>query len=138
MPDPFVGTWTLNAAKSEFDPNHRPTEATMVFELDPQGHYLMKAEGTDAKGETVAEPPSTFIPDGKAHPIPGLPGLTAVSTRPDRNTIQGEARREDGSVVGGGTYVVSSDGKSLTVTNSGIDTQLRQVTQRTVWNRQPC
>ncbi len=138
MPDPFVGTWTLNPAKCEFDPNHRPTEATMVFELDAQGHYLMKAEGKNAKGEKVAERPATFIPDGEPHPIPGLPGLTAVATRPDPNTIQGEARREDGSVVGGGTYVVSPDGKSLTATNSGIDQQLRPFTQRTVWDRQSC
>lgn len=96
----------------------------------------MKAEGTNAKGEKVAERPATFIPDGNAYPIPGLPGLTAVSTRLDPNTIRGEARREDGSVVGGGTYVVSADGKTLTATNTGIDTQLRQFTQRTVWDRQ--
>ena len=136
MADPFVGTWKLNPEKSEFDPNHRPTAGTMLFELDAQGNYLMKAEGTSAKGEKVAERPAKFIPDGKAHPIPGVPGLTAVSTRPDPNTLQGEARREDGSIVGGGTYVVSADGKSLTVTNSGIDSQLRPFQQRTSWDRQ--
>jgi hypothetical protein len=132
MSDPFVGTWTLNAAQSEFDANHRPTEATMVFELDTEGHYLMKGQGINTKGERVAERPAKFILDGKEHPIPGL---TAVSTRPDPNTIQGEARKEDGSVVGSGTYVVSPDRKSLTATTSGLDTQLRQFTQRTVWNR---
>lgn len=135
MSDPFVGTWTLNAAESEFGPHHHPTGATMVFEIDSQGHYLMTAEGTNAKGEKVAERPARFIPDGTAYPIPGLPGLTAVSTCPDPHTIQGEARREDGSVVGGGTYVVSPDGKSLTATTSGVDTQLRPFKQRTVWTR---
>jgi hypothetical protein len=134
--DPFVGTWKLNPEKSEFGPNHRPTAATMLFELDAQGHYLMKAEGANAKGEKVAERPTELIPDGKEHPIPGFPGLTTVSTRPDPNTIYGEARREDRSVVGSGTYVVSADGKSLTATNSGIDSQLRPFQQRTVWDRQ--
>lgn len=134
--DPFVGTWTLNPEKSQFDPNHRPTQGTMVFELDAEGVYLMKAEGLTAKGEKVAERPQRFIPDGKLYPIPDFHGLFAVSTKPDSHTLIGEARREDGSVVGGGTLVVSADGKSLTATNFGYDTQLRQFRQQTVWERQ--
>ncbi|MBK5293569.1 MAG: hypothetical protein JJE04_18070 [Acidobacteriia bacterium] len=107
----------------------------MVFELDAEGHYLMKAEGKKANGEKVAERPQRFIPDGKEHPIPDCPGLKAVANRPDPNTIQVEARREDESVAGGGTYVVSADGQSLTATNFGYDSQLRQFKQRTVWDR---
>jgi hypothetical protein len=136
MKDPFVGTWKLNVEKSEFDPNHRPTAGTMVFELDEQGHYQLKAEGFNAKGEKVTERPARFILDGKEHPVADFPGLKAMSTRPDANTIKGEARGEDGSVVGGGTYVVSPDGKSLTATNFGWDSQMRQFKQRTVWDRQ--
>jgi hypothetical protein len=136
MQDSFIGTWKLNVEKSEFDANHKPTAGTMVFELDTQGHYLMTAEGRNEKGEKVAEPPAKFILDGKEHPIPNFPGLKTVYTRPDPNTIAGEARREDGSVVGGGTYVVSADGKSLTVTNFGWDSQMRQFKLRTVWDRQ--
>ena len=108
----------------------------MVFELDAQGDYVMRAEGADAKGEKVTERPARFILDGKAHAIPGMPGLSAVSTRPDTNTLQAEARREDGSIVGSGAYVVSADGKSLTATTSGIDSQLRPFQLRTVWDRQ--
>ena len=136
MQDSFVGTWELNVGKSEFDANHRPSAATMVFDLDAQGYYLMTAEGRNDKGEKVAERPTRFIPDGKAHPIPDFPGLITVHTCPDPNTIAGEARRADGSVVGGGTYIVSEDGKTLTATTSGWDSQLRQFKLRTVWDRQ--
>ncbi|HEV3201193.1 MAG TPA: hypothetical protein VGZ73_25000 [Bryobacteraceae bacterium] len=136
MTDPFVGTWKLNPEKSEFGPHHRPTAGTMVFELDEQGHYLMKAEGANAKGEKVVENPQKFIADGETRPLPGFPGLTFMSTRPDPNTIQGEARREDGSIVGKGTFAVSADGKSMTATNSGFDSQLREFQQRTLWERQ--
>ena len=135
MQDPFVGTWKLNVEKSEFDAHHRPTAGTMVFELDAEGNYLMKAEGRGANGEEVKERRAKFIPDGKEHPIPDFPGLKAVATRPDPHTITGDARREDGSVVGGATYVVSADGKSLTATTSGWDSQLRQFEVRTVWDR---
>ncbi len=43
--DPFSGTWKLNPAKSNFDPNHRPIEGTLHFERDAQGCYHMRAEG---------------------------------------------------------------------------------------------
>ena len=136
MQDPFVGTWKLNPEKSEFDPNHRPAAGTMVFELDEGGHYLLKAEGVSQKGEKVAERPQRFIPDGKPHAMPDLPGLTAVTTRTEPKTITGEVKREDGSVVGGGTYTVSADGRVLTVSNFGWDSQLREFRQRTVWEKQ--
>jgi hypothetical protein len=135
MQDPFVGTWKLNVEKSEFDANHRPTSGTMVFELDAQGHYRMTAEGLNAKGEKVAERPQRIIPDGEERPVPDFLGLKVVANQPDPS-IKAEARREDGSVVGGGTYVVSVDRKSLTATNFGWDSQLRQFKQSTVWDRQ--
>jgi serine/threonine protein kinase len=136
MQDPFVGTWRLDPEKSQFDPNHRPTAGTMVFELNAEGHYLMKAEGINAKGEKCTERPQRFIPDGKVYPIPDFPGLSAVATRPNPQTLHGEARREDGSIVGGGTLVVSADGNLLTATNFGFDSQLREFKTQTVWDRE--
>jgi hypothetical protein len=131
----LAGSWRLNPEKSEFDVYHRPRAGTLTFELDQQGHYLMQAEGVDEKGEKCAERPVKLILDGKQHPVPDFPGLTAVSKLTDRDTITSEVQREDGSVVGGGTYQVSADGTSLTVTNFGYDSQLRQFKQRTVWDR---
>jgi hypothetical protein len=136
MQDPFVGTWILNVEKSEFDVNHHPRAGSMVTELDADGHYLQTAEGINEKGEKCTERPLRFIADGQEHPFPDFPGLKYTVTQPDTNTMIGEARREDGSVVGGSTTVVSADGKSKTVTNFGYDSQLRQFKQRTVWERQ--
>jgi hypothetical protein len=53
MRDPFVGTWKLNPGRSKFDPNHRPTEATMAWELRADGSYHMRASGVSEKGERV-------------------------------------------------------------------------------------
>jgi hypothetical protein len=47
MQDVFVGTWTLNIEKSQFDANHRPRAGTIVFEIDQDGYYLKRAEGID-------------------------------------------------------------------------------------------
>jgi hypothetical protein len=134
--DPFVGTWKLNPAKSQFDPNHQPLEATMTFEVEPDGSYLMKAEGTKEGGQKVKENPQKFFVDGQPRPIPEMPALSGVATKPDPNTIRGEARRQDGSIVGSATYAVSADGRSMTATVSGIDNQLRPFTQISFWDRQ--
>jgi len=136
MSDPFIGTWILNVEKSQFDANHRPQAGTLVYEIDQEGYYLKKAEGISEKGEKVAERPERFIPDGKDHPIPGMPGLSYLVRRPDPHTMTGEARREDGSIVGGVTSIVAADGKSMTVDSFGYDSQLRQFKIRTAWDRQ--
>src|SRR4029453_12051204 len=135
MLDPFVGTWKLNPGRSKFDPNHRPTEATMKWELRADGSYEMRASGTSEKGAQVTERPQTLIPDGQPYPVPDFPGLSAVTTRPDARTIRAVAQREDGSLAGEGTYVVSPDGASLSATTAGFDTQLRRFETTTEWDR---
>jgi hypothetical protein len=135
MNDPFVGTWTLNATRSAFDANHKPQQGTMTWELDADGAYLLLAEGVDAKGERCREKPQRFRPDGVAYPIEALPGLTSVTTRLNPTTIRAEAKREDGSLAGEGSYVVADDGQTMTATTKGFDSQLRPFTMETVWER---
>jgi len=135
MKDPFAGTWKLNPERSQFDPNHRPAAGTMIFELKPDGVYILNAEGINAKGEKCAERPARIIPDGQDHPLPDFPGLIVVAHRSGPNTIRSEVRREDGSVVGGGSYVVSEDGRSMLATAFGYDSQLRQFQTQTAWDR---
>jgi hypothetical protein len=135
MTDPFVGTWTLNLERSEFDPNHRPSQGTMTWRSGDGGEYLLLAEGVDEKGRPCAEKPQRLLPDGNAYPIENLPGLTSVTTRPSAHVIRAEARREDASLVGEGTYEVAADGKTMTATTKGFDSQLRPFTMRTVWDR---
>lgn len=115
----FVGTWKLNLEKSDLDPKHVPLGGTVVFELDSEGWYLMRAEGIDSAGKKVAERPQRFVLDGEEHPIPDMPGLKGSATRPDANTLVGEAKR-NGEVVGHGVYEVSADGKTLTATATGM------------------
>jgi hypothetical protein len=134
MDDPFVGVWKLDPARSAFDPNHRPTEATMEFVRDGPG-YVMTATGTSGKGERVAEKPQSLIPDGQRRPIPDFPGLSASTTQRGARSLHAEATREDGSLVGEGRYVVSDDGGTLTATTAGFDTQLRRFESQTIWVR---
>jgi hypothetical protein len=134
--DPFVGAWKLNLERSTFDANHNPQSGTMRFEAEDEDRILMTAEGISEKGERFSERPVQFTPDGRDHPVPGFPGLVVKTTLPSPGTIQTECRRQDGSIVGQGTYAVSADGRSLIAKTSGWDSQLRQFEVTTVWDRQ--
>jgi hypothetical protein len=122
MQDPFVGTWTLNLGKSQLDPKYVAAAGTVVFEKDSETGYLMKADGVTEAGERVAERPQRFILDGREHPVPDAPGVTAVAARPDPNTLTTEARM-NGTVVGQARYTVSPDGQTLTATATGTGTK---------------
>jgi hypothetical protein len=135
MHDPFTGTWKLNPGQSRFDPNHRPAEATMRWKLEPDGGYLMEAEGVDEKGQRRTEKPQKLFPDGKPYEVEHLPGLNCVTSRSGPNAIRAEVKREDGSIAGEGSYVVAEDGTTMTATTSGFDSQLRRFEMRTVWLR---
>ena len=133
--DSFVGVWKLRPERSAFDANHRPSEATMVFELESEGHYVMRAEGVNGTGQKVAEKPQHFIIDGQARPLPEFPELIVVATRPDAKTLQAKVMRPDGSTVGESLMVVSPDGLALSATTSGVDAELRTFKQSTAWER---
>ena len=124
--DLFEGTWTANVEKSQWDPKHIPEQACLRFEPTQDG-YLMVAYGVK-DGKAVAERPTPIRPDGirrplvdlNGRPIPGVPpGAVSVGSRPDQHTIAGHVEA-DGKRLGGGTYRVSEDGKTLTVTTEGM------------------
>ena len=78
-------------------------------------------------GQAVAERPTKIIADGRwrpvvdlnGRPILGVPGALAFGSRPDPRTLEAGVEL-DGQRLGGGTYKVSEDGKTLTVTSAGM------------------
>lgn len=128
MPEDLLeGTWKGNNEKSQWDPKYTPQEAYLRFEATEAGYVLFAYGIKD--GQAVAERPRPLgIPDGKrrpcvdlnGRPIPGVPpGALAYANRPDPYTIEGFVEA-DGKVLGGGSYRVSEDGNTLTVTTEGM------------------
>lgn len=125
--DLFEGTWRADLDKSQWDPAvGTPEQACLRFEATDAG-YLMVAYGIK-DGQAVAERPQSIIADGtrrplvdlNGRPIPGVPpGALAFGSRPDPQTIEAGAEL-DGKTLGKGTYRVSDDGKTLTVTAEGM------------------
>lgn len=124
--DLFEGTWRAQNERSRWDPAYTPEQACLRFEATDTG-YLLVAYGIK-DGQAVAERPTSIIADGRrrplvdlnGRPIPGVPpGAVTFGSRPDPQTIEAGAEA-DGKVLGKGTYKVSDDGKTLTVTTEGI------------------
>jgi hypothetical protein len=124
--DLFEGTWRAKNEESQWDPTYTPEQACLRFEATDEG-YLLVAYGIK-DGQPVAERPTPIIPDGRrrpvvdlgGRPIPGVPpGAVAFGSQPDPHTIEAGAE-VDGQVLGKGTYRVSDDSQTLTVTTEGI------------------
>lgn len=124
--DLFEGTWKAINDKSQWDPSYKPEQACLRFEATEHG-YLLVAYGVK-DGQAVAERPTAIIPDGRRRPIldlngrpvAGVPaGAVQFGSRVDANTIEAGAEA-DGKVLGKGTYRVSDDGRTLTVTTEGM------------------
>jgi hypothetical protein len=126
--DVFEGTWKARSDDTQWDNTRspKPQQACVRFEATDTG-YLMVAYGI-VDGQAVAERPQTISTDGRrrplldlsGRPIPGVPaGAVGFCSRPDPQTLQLGAEA-DGKILSAGTYKVSADGKTLTVTNEGI------------------
>ena len=127
--DPFEGTWRAiqsEAARWHVAGQARPEQTCLRFEATDTG-YLMVAYGV-VDGKAAAERPQSIIADGRrrplldlgGRPIPGVPaGAMSFGSRPDPQTLELGAE-VDGTVLSAGTYKVSADGQTLTVTNKGV------------------
>ena len=132
-PDPFVGTWILNLAKSTFSPGPAPKNQTAVYAA-VEGGYRVTATGIDGEGKPIkTEYTAKF--DGKDYPVTGSMDYDAVTLkRVDPHSIE-FTRKRAGQVVQTGTIVVSTDGKTRTVTVDGTNSGGVKVHNVSVYDR---
>ena len=95
-PDPLVGTWKLDVAKSTFKPGPAPKSLTVVIEAAGKG-IKVAVDGVGGDG-TPIKFGYTSMRDGKDVPVTGSPKFdTAAVTIPirrrERSSIRG---RQDG------------------------------------------
>lgn len=116
-PDPGMGTWNLNPAKSKYNPG--PAHKSVRTKFEPAG------KGVKNTTEFVAGDGSqgmvAYIAnyDGRDAPLRGSPTADSVSlVRKDPMTVVRTDKKE-GKLVQTMTRVVAKDGKSMTVAIKG-------------------
>ncbi len=118
-PDPIIGTWTLDVAKSRFSPGPAPKSQTRTYAQSAQGTSLtfsgVAADGSQVSGQ------STFNYDGKDYPISGSPDFDTLSLkRVNGSTVKSTLKR-GGKRVGTATRTVSAHGKVMTLATKAKD-----------------
>ena len=130
--DPHLGTWTLNLAKSKFAAGTAPKSQTSVYSAAGQG-IKVATTTVNATGTINTEYTATF--DGKDHPVKGNPDWdTTALKRVDARTIE-FTRKKAGKVVQTARSVVAADGKSRTVTVTGVNEQGQKVDTTALWEK---
>jgi len=132
--DPFVGTWTLNVAKSKYSPGPAPKAQTSTYESSGGG-YTVTVKSTPASGG-VQEWTYTTKLDGASSPITGNNPNADMTTvkRIDATTLESVSTK-GGKETTRQRNVVSADGKTRTVTTTGVDGQGRKVSNVAVYER---
>ena len=123
--DPLLGTWVLNLAKSKYTPGPPPKEQTTTFEAAGQG-VTVTTKGTDSAGKPTG---TTYTAnyDGKDYPVTGNPDWDTVALkRINANTVE-YTRKKAGKVVQTATSVISKDGKTRTITTTGVNAQGQKI-----------
>jgi hypothetical protein len=128
--DPFLGTWKLNASKSEFVPGPPRKSETRMAESSPMG---LKVSVKRVNGdESTQEYEYASKLDGKSYPIIGQRPYGADSIAANlmaSNTTQSTLNK-NGRVVATGTSVVSKHGKVLTITTKRRGREREALQQR--------
>ena len=133
--DPLIGTWKLDLSKSIFSPGPAPKSQIRAYQLVPGGGMKLTITTIDVEGKSQSiDLPAT--PDGKTYPItgPGLADSIMLTQLTDRTV---EAKLKHGNViVGTARRELSPDGKTMTITYTGIDREGGQVSNITVYAKQ--
>ena len=128
---PLHGTWVANLSKSTRHANHQSQNATMRFDVGTDT-VVLSYEGVNASGKHESST-QTIHADGQERPVPGAPGIVAISTLEPRR-LESSARK-DGVALGRGTYEVDEEGSTLTATVSGVDASGKPFDQVIVFDR---
>ena len=112
-----LGTWTLNVAKSHYDPGPPPTSDLRVYE--PWEGDGVKTTFTSVSADGTRVPTSYAAHyDGKDYKYTGAKGRDAVALkRIDANTTESTLKL-GGKVVQTTRTVISNGGKTLMLTSS--------------------
>jgi hypothetical protein len=133
---PQIGTWKLNLQKSEYVPGPAPRSQTLNITQDGQ-NIRDTVQTIDAQGN-VRTSVVMQIFDGQPQPATGYLDFDAtVITQVDANPFSVIASRQKaGKLVQVGTVVMSQDGKTLTITITGINVNGQPVRSIAVYDKQ--
>jgi hypothetical protein len=130
-----LGTWKLNVAKSKYEPGPSPTSDTRVNEPWATDGYKQISTVVLANGTLEIHEFSAHY-DGKDYKVLGNPAADTIAlTRLDPMTTE-YTLKKDAKVVETGRIVISSDGKTRTITSTGVNAKGQKFSNLAVFDKQ--
>jgi hypothetical protein len=134
-PNAMIGNWTLNAAKSKFEPGPALKSYTIAITDAGSGKVHTVAtwvESSGAKGSIEY----TVATDGTPAPVTGYANADSVTLKATSTHSSKMSLRKAGKEMEWGRYKVSADGKSLHATEGGTDETGAKYKSEMVFDRQ--
>ena len=134
--DPLFGVWKLNVAKSKYSPGPAPQSQFLTYE--PAGNNAVKltTDIVDAQGNKLHDG-YTAVYDGRVYPM-DIPSANADALRLERIDAYTTVRTstKDGKPTMIQKRTVSQDGKTMTVTATGVNGKGQRLNNVQVYDRQ--
>jgi hypothetical protein len=135
-PDPWIGTWKVNLAKSTYSPGPKPTVPGTIKSEPSAGGLKTTIDAVNPQGQPIhTEAVAMF--DGKDNPVKGAqaPKTTTALKRIDGRTFEAQGK-VDGKPTVTTRVVISTDGKTMTATQTGKNAQGQSVNNVIVADKQ--
>jgi hypothetical protein len=130
----WLGTWKLNVAKSKSSPGPGPKSLTLKFESTPEGIRL-STDGVTADGKTMKGSYTSKF-DGKDVPWTGNPDADMAAPMKIDDNNYTNTWKKGGKATIMSKAVVSADGKTLTITQTGKNAKGDDVNSTAVYEKQ--
>ncbi len=136
-PNPAVGKWKLNVAKSKFEPGPGFKSENRIYEDWGGGVLHSVFEAVDAQGSPFYRELAARL-DGKPYPwvIKGSQSVWTIALKPSGPRGWEFETKRDGSLYQAGRNTVSEDGKTMTITYKGVDSEGKATSGTMVFDRQ--
>jgi hypothetical protein len=137
--DPQTGTWTLDLAKSKYVSATPPQSSVVTTAPFGKDGVSVTVNAVNARGEKTGIQYSAQY-DGKPYPrtetgAGAIAGQSVTLRRIDARTVERIVYLA-GKPVGTETWAISADGRTRTVTQSGIDAQGKTINNLQVYVKQ--
>jgi hypothetical protein len=132
--DPVMGTWHLIVEKSRYVPGPAPKSQTRTYETHPDGlKATIKTTNRDGTSATVQ-----FIAkyDMVEYPVTGNPDADMITLKKVDKYTADAVLMHAGKEYGSARRVISEDGKQMTITFQGRDSQGRPVKNVGVYEKE--
>ena len=132
--DAWIGSWKMDTSKSKASPGPAPKSLDVKWEATSAGTKF-SSEGVNADGKATH---SAYVSkfDGKDVPYEGNPDAdTAAPKKVDDNTYT-NTWKKGGKPTINAKVVVSADGKTMTITQTGKNSKGEAVNNAIVYTKQ--